>query len=162
MEKRNVKIGNDIYQLTAVTCDVSGAISIQLLSDFAPLLVAFLDKDFELLNKELRTSLEPNKIMRMLIDLINVNVLEKNASLVKDWKEEFQRKPLTLLRLGYEALRFNCEDFFTSMSGLVNEKLNGQNLNDLIKSLETEGVEIPAVLQLLLQNGELTSDENKK
>ena len=43
METRTVKIGKDVYRLTAVTADISGAIAIDLMTDFAPLIVSLLD-----------------------------------------------------------------------------------------------------------------------
>lgn len=160
MKTKNVKIGKDIYQLTALTCDVAGAISVELLSNVAPLLTSLFDGNTELLNKELRSSINSDKLMRMCVELINPNILEKNGDLIQDWKEEFQCKPLTLMQLGYEALRFNCEDFFTFISGLLKEKTNGVNWNETIKSLKNEGVEIPPIFSLLTPNGE-QEEENK-
>ena len=92
--------------------------------------------------------------MRILQELINFNLLEKNNELVADWKEEFARKPFTLFKLGYEALRFNCEDFFTFISGFVNENKIGQSLQETIQNLKKDGVEIPPLFSLLIQNGE--------
>lgn len=158
MKTRTVKIDKDIYTLTAVTADISGAISIDLISNLAPLLVSFIDGNVEVLNSELRNSIVSDKMMRIFIELINPNVLMKNNELVKDWKEEFQCKPLTLFKLGTEALRFNCEDFFTFTSGFVKEKNLGQNWNVVIENLKKDGVEIPPVLSLLLQNGETTTE----
>ena len=117
LEQKNVKIGKDIYKLTAVECDISGPIAIDLTSEILPLLTSFFDGDYQLLNKELRTSVNSERLMDMLVKLINVNLLEKNGELVNDWKVEFSRKPMTLFRLGIEALRFNCEDFFDFISG---------------------------------------------
>lgn len=154
MRTQMVKIGKDVYELTAVTCDVSGAISIELLSNMAPLVIAFMEGDIELVNRELRTSVNSDKLMRMLVELINPNILTVNNELVRDWKEHFACKPLTLFRLGWEALRFNCEDFFTFISGFAKENNLGQNWNEIIKSLKNEGVEIPPMFSLLLQNGE--------
>lgn len=154
MRTQMVKIGKDVYELTAVTCDVSGAISIELLSNMAPLVIAFMEGDIELVNRELRTSVNSDKLMRMLVELINPNILTVNNELIRDWKEHFACKPLTLFRLGWEALRFNCEDFFTFISGFAKENNLGQNWNEIIKSLKNEGVEIPPMFSLLLQNGE--------
>ena len=159
MRTQMVKIGKDVYELTAVTCDVSGAISIDLLSNMAPLIIAFMEGDIELVNRELRTSVNADKLMRMLTELINPNILTVNNELVRDWKEHFACKPLTLFKLGWEALRFNCEDFFTFISGFAKENNLGQNWNEIIKSLKSEGVEIPPVLSLLLQNGEVETEE---
>ena len=159
MRTQMVKIGKDVYELTAVTCDVSGAISIELLSNMAPLIIAFMEGDIELVNRELRTSVNADKLMRMLIELINPNILTVNNELVRDWKEHFACKPLTLFKLGWEALRFNCEDFFTFISGFAKENNLGQNWNEIIKSLKSEGVEIPPVFSLLLQNGEVETEE---
>ncbi len=164
METKTVKIGNDIYQLTAVTADISGAISIDLLTDVAPFITSLMDGNTELLNSEIRKSGDSAKIMRIMQELINFPLLEKNGDLIKDWKEEFARKPLTMFRLGYEALRFNCEDFFTSIFGFVKEKKVGENLQGIIKNLQKDGVEIPPVFSLLLQNGEVeteTLNQNK-
>lgn len=158
MKQKNVKIGKDIYTLTAVTCDVSGAISIELFSNMAPLIVAFIDGNTEVLNKELRESINSEKLMRIFVELINPNILMKNNELVNDWKEEFQCKPLTLFKLGFEALRFNCEDFFTSISGFAKEKAVGQNWNELIQNLKKDGVEIPPVFSLLFQSGETETE----
>ena len=158
MRTQMVKIGKDVYELTAVTCDVSGAISIELLSNMAPLVIAFMEGDIELVNRELRTSVNSDKLMRMLVELINPNILTVNNELVRDWKEHFACKPLTLFRLGWEALRFNCEDFFTFISGFVKENNLGQNWNEIIKSLKNEGVEIPPMFSLLLQNGETETE----
>lgn len=159
MRTQMVKIGKDVYELTAVTCDVSGAISIELLSNMAPLIIAFMEGDIELVNRELRTSVNADKLMRMLVELINPNILTVNNELVRDWKEYFACKPLTLFRLGWEALRFNCEDFFTFISGFAKENNLGQNWNEIIKSLKSEGVEIPPMFSLLLQNGEVETEE---
>lgn len=159
METKIVKIDQDIYELTAVTCDISGAISIELISNLSPLVVALFDGDIELLNREMRASINHEKLMRMFIELINPMILKKNGSLVNDWKVEFARKPLTLFRLGYEALRFNCEDFFTFTSGFVKEKINGTNWLELIKNLEKEGAEIPPIFSLLMENGELKTED---
>ena len=159
MRTQMVKIGKDVYELTAVTCDVSGAISIELLSNMAPLIIAFMEGDIELVNRELRTSVNADKLMRMLTELINPNILTVNNELVRDWKEHFACKPLTLFKLGWEALRFNCEDFFTFISGFAKENNLGQNWNEIIKSLKNEGVEIPPVFSLLLQNGEVETEE---
>ena len=142
MKTRTVKIDKDIYELTAVPADISGAISIDLISNLAPLLVSFIDGNIEVLNNELRNSIVSEKIMRIFVELINPNILMKNNELVKDWKDEFQCKPLTLFRLGVEALRFNCEDFFTFISGFAKEKNLGQNWNVIIESLKKDGVEI--------------------
>ena len=106
------------------------------------------------LNKEIRISGKSEKLMRILQELINFNLLEKNNELVADWKEEFARKPFTLFKLGYEALRFNCEDFFTFISGFVNENKIGQSLQETIQNLKKDGVEIPPLFSLLIQNGE--------
>lgn len=154
MKTQTVKIDKDVYRLTAVTCDVSGAISIELLSNMAPLVIAFMEGDIELVNRELRTSVNADKLMRMLVELINPMILEVNGELIRDWKEHFSCKPLTLFRLGWEALRFNCEDFFTFISGFVKENNLGQNWNEIIKNLKEEGVEVPPMFSLLLQNGE--------
>lgn len=154
MKTQTVKIDKDVYRLTAVTCDVSGAISIELLSNMAPLVIAFMEGDIELVNRELRTSVNADKLMRMLVELINPMILEVNGELIRDWKEHFACKPLTLFRLGWEALRFNCEDFFTFISGFVKENNLGQNWNEIIKNLKEEGVEVPPMFSLLLQNGE--------
>lgn len=162
METKTVKIDNDIYQLTAVTADVSGAISIELLTDFAPFITSLMDGNTELLNKEIRTSGNSEKIMRIFKELINFPLLEKNGDLIGDWKEVFARKPLTLFKLGYEALRFNCEDFFTSISGFVKEKQIGPNLKGIIQNLEKDGMEIPPLFSLLLQNGEQESTTEVK
>ena len=159
MRTQMVKIGKDVYELTAVTCDVSGAISIELLSNMAPLIIAFMEGDIELVNRELRTSVNSDKLMRMLVELINPNILTVNNELVRDWKEHFACKPLTLFKLGWEALRFNCEDFFTFISGFAKENNLGQNWNEIIKSLKSEGVEIPPMFSLLLQNGETETEE---
>ena len=159
MRTQMVKIGKDVYELTAVTCDVSGAISIELLSNMAPLIIAFMEGDIELVNRELRTSVNADKLMRMLTELINPNILTVNNELVRDWKEHFACKPLTLFKLGWEALRFNCEDFFTFISGFAKENNLGQNCNEIIKSLKSEGVEIPPMFSLLLQNGEVETEE---
>lgn len=159
MRTQMVKIGKDVYELTAVTCDVSGAISIELLSNMAPLIIAFMEGDIELVNRELRTSVNADKLMRMLTELINPNILTVNNELVRDWKEHFACKPLTLFKLGWEALRFNCEDFFTFISGFAKENNLGQNWNEIIKSLKSEGVEIPPMFSLLLQNGEVETEE---
>ena len=159
MKTQTVKIGKDIYRLTAVTCDVSGAISIELLSNMAPLIIAFMEGDIELVNRELRTSVNSDKLMRMIIELINPMILEVNGELIRDWKEHFACKPLTLFRLGWEALRFNCEDFFTFISGFAKENNLGQSWNEVIKSLKSEGVEIPPLFSLLLQNGEVETEE---
>lgn len=159
MEKRRVTINNDVYELTAVPADISGPIAIDLISNFAPLIVAFFDNDFELLNKELRTSIDSEKIMRIFKELINVNMLYKNNELVKDWRDEFARKPYTLFQLGYEALRFNCEDFFTFISGFVKEKILGQNWSELMQNLEKEGVEIPQMFSFLTPNGKVETEK---
>lgn len=158
MRTQMVKIGEDVYELTAVTCDVSGAISIELLSNMAPLVIAFMEGDIELVNRELRTSVNADKLMRMLTELINPNILTVNNELVKDWKGHFACKPLTLFKLGWEALRFNCEDFFTFISGFVKENNLGQNWNEVIKNLKNEGVEVPPMFSLLLQNGETETE----
>lgn len=157
MRTTTVEVNGDIYTLTAVTADVSGAISIELISDFAPLVTSLFDGNIDALNREIRTSLKSDKVMKSFIELINPIVLKKNNELVKDWKEEFQCKPFTLMQLGYEALRFNCEDFFTFISGFVTEKITGINWREIIKNLEMQGVEIPQITSLLLRNGE----ENK-
>lgn len=154
MRTTTVEVNGDIYTLTAVTADISGAISIEMISDFAPLVTSLFDGNIDALNKELRTSLKSDKVMRCFLELINPLVLKKNNELVKDWKEEFQCKPLTLMKLGYEALRFNCEDFFTFISGFVTEKIAGINWKEIIKSFETQGIEIPQITSLLLQIGE--------
>ena len=125
----------------------------------APLIVAFMEGDIELVNRELRTSVNADKLMRMLTELINPNILTVNNELVRDWKEHFACKPLTLFKLGWEALRFNCEDFFTFISGFAKENNLGQNWNEIIKSLKSEGVEIPPMFSLLLQNGETETEE---
>ena len=160
MDTKTVVVGGDIYKLTAVPCDISGAISIELISNLAPLIVAFVDGNTQLLNTELRQSVNSEKLMRIFQELINVNVLFKNEQLVKDWREEFQRKPMTFFQLGVEALRFNCEDFFTFMSGFASEKNLGKNLQGVIKSLKEEGVEIPPAFSFLFQNGEQTEETN--
>lgn len=162
MKTQTVKIDKDIYRLTAVTCDVSGAISIELLSNMAPLIIAFMEGDIELVNRELRTSVNSEKLMRMIIELINPMILEVNGELIRDWKEYFACKPLTLFRLGWEALRFNCEDFFTFISGFAKENNLGQSWNEVIKNLKSEGVEVPPMFSLLLQNGELETEEKTK
>lgn len=154
MKQKDVVVNGHYYTLTALPCDISGAISIELMSDVAPLIVSFFDGNTELLNKELRQSINNERIMRMLTELINPMLLKKDNELVKDWKEEFQCKPMTLIQLGYEALRFNCEDFFTFISGFLKEKTGGLNLNERIKSLKNEGVELPPIFSLLIQNGE--------
>lgn len=156
MRTKRVKVGADFYELTALTCDKSGAISIELISDVAPLVVAFSDGNIELFNQEIRKSVNSEKLMRIFIELINPNVILKNNELIKDWKEEFQCKPLTLFQLGFEALRFNCEDFFTFISGFLKEMKLGENLNEVIKNLEKEGAEIPTTLLNLFQNGNPT------
>ena len=159
MKTRTVKIDKDVFTLTAVTADISGAISIDLISNLAPLLVSFIDGNTELLNQELRNSIVSEKLMRIFMELINPNILMKNNELVTDWKEEFQCKPLTLFKLGVEALRFNCEDFFTFTSGFVKEKISGTNWLEAIKNLEKDGVEIPPMFSLLMQNGEQKTEE---
>ena len=159
METKIVKIDQDIYELTAITCDISGAISIELISNLSPIVVSLFDGNTEQLNREIRTSIDHEKLMRMFIELINPMLLKKNGDLVKDWKSEFARKPLTLFRLGYEALRFNCEDFFTFTSGFVKEKISGTNWLEVIKNLEKDGVEIPPMFSLLMQNGEQKTEE---
>lgn len=77
MRTKTVKIDEDIYTLTAVPCDISGAITIELLSDVAPLVIAFLEGNIPEINKELRNSINSERIMRMLTELINFNILEK-------------------------------------------------------------------------------------
>lgn len=161
MKTKNVQIGSDIYTLTALTCDRAGAISIDLISDLAPIVVGLVDGNVEVINKELRESINSEKLMRVLTELINPLILQKNGSLI-DWKEEFQCKPMTLFKLGIEALRFNCEDFFTSISGFVKGISSGQNWKEIVKNLEKEGVEIPQLFSLLLQNGETNEAEAKK
>ena len=90
MKTKTVKIDSDIYELTAVPCDVSGAISIDLISNLAPMIVAFFDKDTVLLNKELRESVNSEKLMRIFVELINPMILKVNGDLIQDWKEYFQ------------------------------------------------------------------------
>lgn len=149
LETRNVKIGKDIYKLTAVEADISGPISIDLLSEITPLLTSGFSGDFALLNKEIRTSINSERIMDILTKLINVDLLEKNNELITDWKVEFSRKPMTLFKLGIEALKFNCEDFFDFTSGWLTEKMNGVNLKEVIETLQNYGVEItPQILAL--------------
>ena len=159
MRTQMVKIGKDVYELTAVTCDVSGAISIELLSNMAPLTIAFMEGDIELVNRELRTSVNADKLMRMLTELINPNILTVNNELVRDWKEYFACKPLTLFRLGWEALRFNCEDFFTFISGFAKENNLGENWNEIMRNLKKDGVEIPPMFSQAFQNGEQNKEE---
>lgn len=154
MRTQNVKIDADIYTLTAVTADVSGAICLDLIGEALPVLTSFFDKDFELLNIELRKSVNSKKLMRIIEELINPLILKKNGNVINDWKEEFACKPFTLYKLGIEALRFNCEDFFTFISGFVNEKTNGMSWSDIIQSLEKEGVEIDPLTSVLFKNGE--------
>ena len=87
--------------------------------------------------------------MDILTKLINVDLLEKNNELITDWKVEFSRKPMTLFKLGIEALKFNCEDFFDFTSGWLTEKMNGVNLKEVIETLQNYGVEItPQILAL--------------
>lgn len=160
METKTVVIDNDYYELTAVPCDVSGAISIELLNNIAPIIVSFFDGNVTSINYELRNSLLPDKLMRICSELINVNILKKNGEIVKNWKLEFARKPLTFFRLGIEALRFNCEDFFTFMSGFVKEKSNGQDWKEVIKNLKEDGVEVPPLFSLLFPYGEETIQES--
>ena len=162
METKTVVIGDDVYEITAVPCDVSGAISIELLSNVAPIVVAFFDGNVTAINYELRNSVVPEKLMRMFTELVNVNILKKNNEIVKNWTLEFARKPLTFFKLGIEALRFNCEDFFTSISGFVNEKSNGQDWKEIIKNLKSEGVELPPVFSLLFPVGEETTPETQQ
>ena len=159
MKEKAVKINNDIYRLVAVPCDISGAISIELISDLTPLIIAFFDNDIELLNKEIRTSVNASKLMRIFQELINVNVLLKNGDLVKDWTEEFQCKPLTFFKLGIEALRFNCEDFFTFISGFAKENNLGENWKEVMQNLKKDGVEIPPMFSQAFQNGEQNKEE---
>ena len=102
LETRNVKIGKDIYKITAVEADISGPIAIDLANEIAPLLTSIIDSNFELLNKELRLSINSGRLMNMFEKLINVNLLEKNGELVSDWKIEFSRKHLTFFKLGVE------------------------------------------------------------
>ena len=64
------------------------------------------------------------------------------------------------MQLGYEAMRFNCEDFFTFISGFVTEKIAGINWKEIIKSLEEQGVQIPQITSLLMQNGEENKTQN--
>lgn len=154
MKQKDVVVNGNYYTLTALTCDKAGAISIELMSDVAPLIVSFFDGNTELLNKEIRQSINHERVMRMLTELINPMLLKKNNELIRDWKEEFQCKPMTLIQLGYEALRFNCEDFFTFISGFLKEKTGGVNLSEKIRSLKEEGVEIPPIFSLLMENGE--------
>lgn len=152
LETRNVKIGKDIYKLTAVEAGISGPISIDLLSDIMPLLTSAFDGNFELLNKEIRTSINSEKLMDMLTKLINVDLLEKNNELITDWKVEFSRKPMTLFKLGIEALKFNCEDFFDFTSGWLTEMLNGINLKEVTESLLNYGIELPPHILALFPN----------
>lgn len=159
MQTKRVKIGKDTYQLTAVTCDVSGPIALELIQNVAPLLVSFADGNIEALNKELRVSSNPDKIMRIFKELINFDLLEINGELCQDWQGQFACKPLTLFQLGMEALRFNCEDFFTFISGFVKEKALGQSLRDAIANLKKEGVEIPPMFASLIPNGEETTEK---
>lgn len=159
MKEKNVKIGNDIYRLTAVPCNISGAISIELISDLTPLIISFFDNNTELLNREIRTSVNSEKLMRILKELIYPEVLLKNGDLVKDWTEEFQCKPLTFFRLGFEALRFNCEDFFTFISGFAKENNLGENWNEIMQNLKKDGVEIPPIFSQVFQNGEQDNEK---
>lgn len=159
MKEKNVKIGNDIYRLTAVPCNISGAISIELISDLTPLIISFFDNNTELLNREIRTSVNSDKLMRILKELIYPEVLLKNGDLVKDWTEEFQCKPLTFFRLGFEALRFNCEDFFTFISGFAKENNLGENWNEIMQNLKKDGVEIPPIFSQVFQNGEQDNEK---
>lgn len=154
MQKKTVTIGNDFYELTAITCDKSGAIALDLMSEVSPLLVSFLDGNTQLLNEEIRKSINSEKLMRICTELVNPMLLKKNNELISDWKIEFACKPFTLLQLGYEALRFNCEDFFTFISGMLKEKINGINWNETIKNLKKDGVEIPPIFSQLIQSGE--------
>lgn len=150
LERFNVKIGKDVYTLTAVECDVSGPIALDLVNNILPLVTAFTDSDYRLLNEELRKSVDSKQLMDMFEKLINVNLLEKNGDLIGDWKVEFSRKPITFFRLGVEALKFNCQDFFDFISGWLNETLSGNNLKEIIQTLAQNGVEIPIhILQLL-------------
>lgn len=162
MKTKNVKIGKDIYTLTAVEADISGTICIELLGIVAPILTSFIDGNIELVNEEIRKSFNSQKIMKMLTELINKDILQKNGELVNDWKEDFQCQPLTLFKLGYEALRFNCEDFFTFISGSLKDKNIGMNLNEAIESLKNEGVELPPVFSLLFQSGNQKTEEVKE
>ena len=159
MKEKLVKIDQDIYRLTAVPCNISGAISIELISDLTPLIIAFFDNDIELLNREIRASVNSEKLMRIFQELINPNVLLKNNELVKDWTEEFQCKPLTFFKLGFEALRFNCEDFFTFISGFAKENNLGENWKEVMQNLKKDGVEIPPVFSQAFQNGEQNNEE---
>lgn len=154
MRTKNVKIGNDRYQLTAVTCDKSGPIALELIQNVAPILVSFIDGNVDVLNNELRTSLSPEKMMRIFVELINFDLLEINGELCNDWQGQFACKPLTLFQLGMEALRFNCEDFFTFISGFVKEKSLGVNLKETIANLKKEGVEVHPMFANLFQNTE--------
>ena len=95
MRTTTVEVNGDIYTLTAVTADVSGAISIELISDFAPLVTSLFDGNIDALNREIRTSLKSDKVMKSFIELINPMVLKKNNELVKDWKEELSFEPQT-------------------------------------------------------------------
>lgn len=159
MLTKNIKIDKDLYTVTAVDADISGAIGIELISDFLPLVVSFFDRNTEVLNNEIRKSVDSKKLMRIFKELINVDVLKKNNELVLDWKEEFSCKPLTFYRLGYEALRFNCEDFFTFISGFVKEKLNGQDWKKVMDEMVKSGVEIDPMFSALLQNGNQKQEE---
>ena len=159
MKEKAVKINNDIYRLVAVPCDISGAISIELISDLTPLIIAFFDNNIELLNKEIRTSVNSEKLMRIFKELIYPEVLLKNGDVVKDWTEEFQCRPLAFFKLGFEALRFNCEDFFTFMSGFAKENNLGENWNEIMQNLKKDGVEIPPMFSQAFQNGEQNKEE---
>ena len=166
LETRNIKIGKDIYKITAVEADISGPIAIDLANEIAPLLTSIIDSNFELLNKELRLSINSGRLMNIFEKLINVNLLEKNGELVSDWKVEFSRKPLTFFKLGVEALRFNCEDFFDFTSGWLTEAINGIDLKEVIQTLQSYGIEIPphilalfpsSIQEKIQQEMELTS-----
>ena len=162
MQKTTVTIGEDYYEITALTCDKSGAITIDLIAEFSPLLVSLFDGNTELLNEEIRKSANSEKLMRICSELINPMLLRKNGDIVSDWRIEFSCKPLTFFKLGYEALRLNCEDFFTFISGFAKEKLSGIDLKETINNLKKDGVEIPPMFSLLMQNGEEKTDIQPK
>ena len=150
LERFNVKVGKDVYTLTAVECTISGAIALDLINGVLPIITSFADGDYKLLNDELRKSMSSKQLMDMFEQLVNVNLLEKNGDLVRDWKVEFSRKPATFFKLGLEALRFNCQDFFDFISGWLSEMLSGNNLKEIIQTLNQNGIVIPIhILQIL-------------
>jgi hypothetical protein len=147
--KKQIQINGNLYEYQLINARKAGKISSKFISKAVATGAVFVGtKEVDNLYFCIQNFID-DEAMENLYELIfSVEAqLKCNGAKIIDPDNFFMGKYMEMMQLCYDALRGNCEDFFTFIVGFLKKNLGSlKNISEL-----TEGVALPPEIQSLLQ-----------